>query len=805
MTVGGGGLAYNLDTDAKKESDKKAEAILKLKDELEMLRIWNKTCNLWCADCYGSESRSVNLTYGTFICSVCASIHREVFKGRTSVKSLEIGIAWGPQIIQFLDDTGNDKINKQLEDRIPLWMTKPNNATSREDKEEFIRSKYEKLEYWKPHLVHFHVGVIDKKKKIQWDRRLLRLDQKEIQLFISEKETSPVDKVDLMMCTIKEVDPALFKDSKFDIKTFIQLFTPKSQYVLRAETTQDLKDWLFSFKIANIRLRSELQSDNTKKQTPKSPHPYDYFGPSSNETSTPMASAVNGSESPEKITLNRVNSASELVKKKFQTVTKRRDQERERLKARLSEVNSLLEPSLQEKERSSSLFEQVKVQIEELETKKQRFEFRLNQLVEVDDKIIQTKTEENVADRETDLLVNEDGSIRGGTVKTLVETLTNPARIDTEFMFIFLITYRSFTTSMDFLQKLKERFQMKPPDYLCEEDKKRFNDTLRPIQLKVVNVLKHWLSHYFYNFENDLALSFDLLDFIDNVVEAWGLPFADQLRNTIEAQIKGISKNTEIMLDPTRTPPSILPNDLNDFRLDDLDNLEIARQFCLVEYDIFKTIKPRELLNQSWTHKTLKEVSAPNVLAMIRRFNRVSQWVTTRVVNKEHIDKRVEIVTKFIMIALNCRKLHNFNATQEILAGLEASPCHRLKRTWKKLEPKVLNIYESLKREISPENNFLNIRSILHQEDPPSIPYLGIFLTDLTFIEDGNPDLLADGLINFTKRKRLAGVIQEIKQYQQSPFHLLPVPQIYDFVRDLNGLDEAYTYSQSLVIEPKGD
>lgn len=76
-------------------------------------------------------------------------------------------------------------------------------------------------------------------------------------------------------------------------------------------------------------------------------------------------------------------------------------------------------------------------------------------------------------------------------------------------------------------------------------------------------------------------------------------------------------------------------------------------------------------------------------------------------------------------------------------------------------------------------------------------------MTDLTFLEDGNPDT-SNGLINFDKRRRTAAVIKEINQYQQTPYCLKVVPIIKGFL--LAGgeyVDENQLYKLSCIIEPR--
>jgi hypothetical protein len=45
----------------------------------------------------------------------------------------------------------------------------------------------------------------------------------------------------------------------------------------------------------------------------------------------------------------------------------------------------------------------------------------------------------------------------------------------------------------------------------------------------------------------------------------------------------------------------------------------------------------------------------------------------------------------------------------------------------------------------------------------------GVYLTDLTFIEDGNPDYINE-LINFSKRSLIYTVIAKIQQFQVHTF-----------------------------------
>lgn len=56
----------------------------------------------------------------------------------------------------------------------------------------------------------------------------------------------------------------------------------------------------------------------------------------------------------------------------------------------------------------------------------------------------------------------------------------------------------------------------------------------------------------------------------------------------------------------------------------------------------------------------------------------------------------------------------------------------------------------------------------------PAVPYLGLYLTDLTFIEDGNKDWVAEEggerLVNLSKCAMLGKALGEILRFQRSDY-----------------------------------
>lgn len=109
--------------------------------------------------------------------------------------------------------------------------------------------------------------------------------------------------------------------------------------------------------------------------------------------------------------------------------------------------------------------------------------------------------------------------------------------------------------------------------------------------------------------------------------------------------------------------------------------------------------------------------------------------------------------------------------------GLQNSSVHRLAATKEKAGK--LAAYTDLSALISSDGKYKAYRKHFKSITPPTIPYLGVFLTDLTFIEDTNKDHIGeDKKVNFLKCTMLADVIRTIYDCQRTPFNLIPIEPI---------------------------
>ncbi|TVY43382.1 Cell division control protein [Lachnellula subtilissima] len=403
--------------------------------------------------------------------------------------------------------------------------------------------------------------------------------------------------------------------------------------------------------------------------------------------------------------------------------------------------------------------------------------------------------------------------LKGGTLLALAEQLTRHDKLDSNFNNTFLLTYRSFTSARELFEFLVKRFQIQPPEGMAKSDYEIWRDRKqKPIRFRVVNILKSWFDNFWMEDQSDdtKALIRDVYTFARDTVKTTETPGSGPLMTVLEQRLRGqdpTAKRLVLTLSQS-TPQPIMPKNMKKLKFLDIDVTEFARQLTIVESKLYGKIKPTECLNKTWQKKVGENdpEPAPNVKALILHSNQLTNWVAEMILTQMDVKKRVVVIKHFVQVADKCRQLNNFSTLTSIISALGTAPIHRLKRTWDQVPQKALTILEVMRRLMGSTKNFGEYRESLHLANPPCIPFFGVYLTDLTFIEDGIPSIIKkSSLINFAKRAKTAEVIRDIQQYQNVPYPLQPVPELQEYIlSNMQAAGDVHEmYEKSLAVEPR--
>jgi hypothetical protein len=207
------------------------------------------------------------------------------------------------------------------------------------------------------------------------------------------------------------------------------------------------------------------------------------------------------------------------------------------------------------------------------------------------------------------------------------------------------LTYRNFTTPVELLKKLNERYNIPPLSSSLEEFQIFKMEFLLPIRLRICQVLKIWIVNHGSDFrKNDEAMN--LLNTFVKEMEKTKIgigatqisssikkyilkrdTFEIQQMNTISKEIKQLeeyttpssspnSKSISVNSSPSGSSPkpklpkllnkmsSMKPMEyqikINQLDITEWDPVEIARQLVLIEFSMFEKIRAKECLNQAW-------------------------------------------------------------------------------------------------------------------------------------------------------------------------------------------------------------
>ena len=434
-----------------------------------------------------------------------------------------------------------------------------------------------------------------------------------------------------------------------------------------------------------------------------------------------------------------------------------------------------------------------------------------------------------------EIMFNKDGQIIGGTLPALIERLTtHDSTPDALFVSTFYLTFRLFATPIGFTQALIDRFEY-------ADDSKR---VAGPIKLRVYNVFKGWLESHWRKDCDSPALGL-IVYFAANRLSA-SLPAAG--KRLVELATKVLETNSPLVprlvssIGKTNTsvaqyvspetplpPPIVSKSQLGLLKawklgnsspqLLDFDPAELARQLTIKMSKIFCSILPEELLGTEWTKKSGS--IAFNVRTMSTLSTDLANLVADSVLHFEEHSKRAKIIKHWVKIGAKCLELNNYDSLMAIVCSLNSTTISRLRRTWECVSNKTKSTLEELKAVVDCSRNYTALRQRLAILMPPCLPFVGTYLTDLTFVDAGNqstrilpgsgPDS-AISVINFDKHVKTAKIISELQRFQ-IPYRLQEVHELQTWMQDqfvrVRSSDESSCspvnslYRRSCLLEPR--
>ena len=437
-----------------------------------------------------------------------------------------------------------------------------------------------------------------------------------------------------------------------------------------------------------------------------------------------------------------------------------------------------------------------------------------------------------------ELTLNKDSQVTGGSLPALVEQLTTgDTAPDAKFVAAFFVTFRTFTTPRELARALIYRF-----DYIG--DSKAIGT---PVRLRIYNAFKGWLETY-WNAEGDKDALGDIRYFALHKLKPHLPPAGERLVDLTRRVaalyhtgtatgplVSGVGKTSmsigvQCELERNAPEPLISKNQLNTLRTAasggpncpvlDFDPLELARQLTILSSKIFCEIQPEELLSLDWNKKTTTK--AKNVRSMCTLNTDLAHVVGDSVLTPDDAKKRAVVIKHWSKVAMRCLDLNNYESLMAIMCSLNSSVVQRLKRTWEVVSKKTRGRLDELNVVVDFSRNQASLRKRLETPVAPCLPFLGIYLTDLTFVDAGNPKMRelsgtasesgeTISVINFDKQMRMARIISHVQKFQV-PYRLKAVPEMQMWMQSyLERMREGDAHMvgnfhrRSLVLEPKRD
>ncbi|KAL8895186.1 MAG: hypothetical protein Q9207_008269, partial [Kuettlingeria erythrocarpa] len=206
----------------------------------------------------------------------------------------------------------------------------------------------------------------------------------------------------------------------------------------------------------------------------------------------------------------------------------------------------------------------------------------------------------------------------------------------------------------------------------------------------------------------------------------------------------------------------------------DLPDEEVARELTRIDWALFSTIRPRDLIR----HVSLSEEekakckNLQHVKRAIDQFNHTAFWIANIILLRDKPKHRAKALEKCMSVAWKLRQLNNYNALGAVIAGINGTAVHRLSQTRELVPHNIQKQFMRLEILMGTQKSHFPYRLAWSNTTSERIPFLPLHCRDLASAGEGNLTYIGDERVrvNWKKFEVLGEIIGSIQRSQSGPY-----------------------------------
>ncbi|KAG5651659.1 hypothetical protein H0H81_007939, partial [Sphagnurus paluster] len=342
--------------------------------------------------------------------------------------------------------------------------------------------------------------------------------------------------------------------------------------------------------------------------------------------------------------------------------------------------------------------------------------------------------------------LDHKGEMKAASMTALVRILTSKESVlDPDFIALFFISFRFFSSPKHFLEALIRRYDEEPPADLNSQQFSVWVRSHMNAQIRVGRAILMWLDVYWKQDDDDEVLE-DLQNFVlDRFVGELPEGMVDQIIVGIDRVWEPMCRRDRRLEDvrfiyTSRTGAPPFP--INHFPITKVDTSlplseqlmifngpqgreEFARQLTIPINHKLGLVDPEDAIKY-WQFKDdakrkeeIDRWEIARILKSIIEFERaLCSWVTFSVLEEHTVAKRRMMLEFWTDIAIRCLNLRNFSGANCILNGLSSGAITRLKHTVLSVDALTKQHYRTLQDYFSGQDNYVIYREALSVVEP---------------------------------------------------------------------------------------